>query len=137
MEPSDEPQPQGRKRVGRPRVEKKAEPLTRTMRVPLQAYDDITTYIKRLEKRTGRTIDRSDLIANAVTDWLRKDETVKWPFITGKRRLILLTLIGFLAETPEGRPEAQLVDAMLASLALAVQFGKKLKRALRLLEEAR
>lgn len=137
MESPEEPEVPARKRVGRPRKDKKAEPITRTVRVPLQVYEDMTDLLAKQRKRTGQAIDLKDVLTNAWTAYRKSGETANWSLITGRRRLILIGLIAFLAETPEGKPEAQLVDSMLVSIDLVVKFGKKLKRALRLIEEAR
>jgi len=132
MNEVDDSEVHGRKRVGRPRVDHKAEPISRTVRIPLQMYDELTTYLEWQIGRSGSAIDRSELLHNIWIDYREKHETVNWSKITGRRRIILIELVAFLAHTAEDRPEAEVIDSMLVSMDLAVRVAKRLQRMLKL-----
>ena len=132
MNEADDSEVHGRKRVGRPRVNHKAEPKSRTVRIPLQMYDELSTYLEWQVKRSGSAIDRSEVIHNLWIDHRERHETVNWSKITGQRRVILIGLVAFLAHTPEDQPEAEAVDSMLVSIDLAVRVAKRLQRMLKL-----
>ena len=127
-ESSEDSQPDAPKRLGRPRLAQTAKPISRTVRIPLQTYDDITIYLKTLLKKTGKQIDRKDVIAHAWDQFRHQKQTANWNLVTGERRVILLTVIAFLAETPEGRPEAELVDSLLISMGMAVRMSSRVMR---------
>ena len=127
-EGSEDTQPEARKRLGRPKVTVAAKPVSRTVRIPLQTYDEMTSYLKNLIERTGKQIDRKDLIAHAWDVFRHTNQTAKWDLVTGDRRVILLTVLGFLAEVPQGHPDAELVDSMLLTLGVAVKLSTRMMR---------
>lgn len=102
-----------RKKPGRPRKEKRAEPKSRTARIEVEMYEQMSGYLEWQRRTTGKSLQRSELLWNAWLAFCQFPEPPDLSLITGKRRRALMAMLEYFSRAPANDHDAKAMDSVL------------------------
>ena len=131
-----DPPPERRttRRTGRPRKEKLADPITKTIRVSLELIEKIERYRRWQIRSTGDALPRKELVENAFDEFTRRKfkEPVNLTMLTGGERLVMQRLLRYLVKTPKSDPYRRIATEFLRLIEAWVTLVARLKRLVRM-----